>query len=152
MRPFNLGFALILGSVSACSPAPSERVLSYEEQEVKNQIHSCIGLLIEAGEKWYDTNAVDICTRQNPTRPEIARRDVMAALEKRGLIPRNTYAPHAISDANCRAIAEKYIDSETTAFKQNESRAKDETLAQSAKLMAIVVSGSCKIPNKPKTL
>jgi hypothetical protein len=118
--------------------------VSDEEQEHKTAIDRCFSLLVDAGAKVTEGNQVgDICRRQNPTRPERARHEIMTALAKSGLIPENMYNANSLVEGECKQAAKRYIQLHEQAYRLNEGDEKNIVLADASEIMTGAVNGRC---------
>lgn len=100
--------------------------------------------MVEAGAKWTQGDQVGrLCERQNPTKPEIARNEIMKLLGDKGLGPQNVYSPYSLPEGECKVLAEEYIALHEKAYRLNASEEKSKTLERADMLIAAVREGSC---------
>ena len=142
-----LAFA-VSSFLTGCSeqPRPSDASLGQEEAQRKQDISQCIASMSRAGAKWSDGRASRTCEEQYVSRPERARSEIMREMGKRGLGPENFYSPELLPDGECKTLANRYIELQTIAYRQNTGSAKDKTIDEANVLMSAVKSGSCSIP------
>lgn len=132
----------------ACSKKPE---LSQEQAAHKKSIDYCFSLMVEAGAKWHQGDQVgNLCERQNPTRPQLARMELMELLGKKGLAPENLFYPSSLPDGDCKILAERFIALQEQAYGQD-GEAKSKALSEAAAMLANVEAGSCssKAPTLP---
>ena len=100
--------------------------------------------MVEAGAKWTQGDQVGrSCEQQNPTKPEIARNEIMKLLGEKGLGPQNVYGPYSLPEGECKVLAEEYIALQEKAYGLNTSEEKSKVLERADLLISAVREGSC---------
>lgn len=134
-----VGTALLAGCVQK-QPVPQ----SDEPREHKASIDRCFSLMVEAGAKVIQGDQVaDICRRQYPTRPDIARREIMTAMAKSGLIPENMHDPISLIEGECKQAAQQYVKLHERAYSLNDGDPKSKALSAASDIMSGIASGRC---------
>lgn len=145
VRSKTIAVVLLGALVAGCSrPEPK---LSEDQLADKKSKDRCMSLVVEAGGKWYQGDQIGrMCEENNPTKPELARREIMDALSKNGLASTGEYSPYSMIDGPCKTLAEEFIAMHEKAYRLNAGEEKTKALAVADQLLAWVNAGSCTAP------